>query len=132
MVEITVETEVRPTEDLEKVRKAVLSIINPDETSIEEIGSSFRILRARSKKIESLEPLRRMAIAQEAEPALRSYLLKYKYGSTITILLHKQAAYAGKMSLIDSDKESPLGPIRLIITGTEEELERVVKYLTGG
>lgn len=131
MVEIVVETEVRPTEDLEKVKKAVLSVLNPDEISIEEIGGGFRILRAKSTRIESLEPLKRMAITQEAEPALRSYLLKYKYGNTITILLHKQAAYAGKMSLIDSDKESPLGPIRLSITGTEEELESTVKYLTG-
>lgn len=124
------EAEVRPTEDLEKVRKAVLSVIKPDEITVEELGMGFRIIRATSSRIESLEPLKNMAKVQQVEPALRSYLLKHRYGNTISILLHKQAAYVGKLSLIDSNRESPLGPIRVEIEGSEEELARVVEYLT--
>ncbi|MEM3346525.1 MAG: RNA-binding domain-containing protein [Desulfurococcaceae archaeon] len=130
MVLVTVEAEVRPTEDPEKVKKAVLAVVNPESIEVEELGEGYRVLRARSTRLESLEPLRNMARAQEAEPALRSYLVKYRYGNTITILLHKQAAYAGKMSLVDSDKESPLGPIRLTIEGTNEELNNAIEYLT--
>ncbi|MEM4869440.1 MAG: RNA-binding domain-containing protein, partial [Desulfurococcaceae archaeon] len=95
MVLVTVEAEIRPTEDPEKVKKAVLAVVNPESIEVEELGEGYRVLRARSTRIESLEPLRNMARAQEAEPALRSYLVKYRYGNTITILLHKQAAYAG-------------------------------------
>lgn len=130
MVEITVEAEVRPTEDIDKVKRAVLAVIVPDSIEVREVGSFLKVVVAKSNKMESLEPLKRMAFAQEAEPALRSYLLKYKLGNTITILLHKQAAYAGKMSLVDSDKESPLGPIRLTVVGSEEELNNLINYLT--
>lgn len=130
MIVITVEAEVRPTEDIEKVKKAVLAVINPESMEVEELGGGYLVVRAKSTKIESLEPLRSMAITQLAEPALRSYLVKYRYGNTITILLHKQAAYVGKMSLVDSEKESPLGPIKLTIEGVEEELDRIIEYLT--
>lgn len=131
MVEIVVEAEVRPTEDVEKVKKAVFAVITPDEVEVLDVGGFLKVIRAKSSRVESLEPLKKMARVQEAEPALRSYLIKYKFGNNITILLHKQAAFAGKMSLVDSDKESPLGPLRLSITGSEDELNRVVEFLVG-
>ncbi|MGC8983162.1 MAG: RNA-binding domain-containing protein [Desulfurococcaceae archaeon] len=129
MVNIVVEAEVRPTEDLEKVKKAILSVIKPESVEVEELGSGYRVVRARGSSIESLEPLRNMARAQQVEPAFRSYLYKYRRGGALTILLHKQAAFVGKLSLVDSDKESPLGPVRVEIEGTEEEIEKLIDYL---
>ncbi|MEM0099678.1 MAG: RNA-binding domain-containing protein, partial [Desulfurococcaceae archaeon] len=67
---------------------------------------------------------------QQIEQAVRAYLYKRIENSTLVILIHKQAAFAGKVSLIDSDRESPLGPIRITITGTSNEIEEVIKFLT--
>ncbi len=130
MVEITVEAEVRPTEDIEKVKTALLNIARPEDLEVEEVTTGFRVMRIKCSRIECLEPLRNMIKSQQIEPAFRAHLEKYWEGDTITILLHKQACYVGKISLIDSYRESPLGPIKLTIKGTEEELEKIIEYLT--
>jgi len=129
---VIVEVEVRPTENEEKVKRAVLSIIRPTNLRIEELYEGFKLIRAECTSVECLEPLREIARRQQAEPALRSYLNKYRHGNKITLLLHKQAAYVEKLSLIDSERESPLGPIKLEIECTSgEELKELIDYLAG-
>jgi predicted RNA binding protein with dsRBD fold (UPF0201 family) len=88
VVRVIVEVEVRPTESEEKVKRAVFSIIKPTNIKVEELYEGFKLIRAECNSIECLEPLREMARRQQAEPALRSYLIKYKYGIRITLLLH--------------------------------------------
>lgn len=129
MVKIIVEAEVRPTEDAEKVKKAVKNIFAGD-IIIQELGNKYRVVKGVSLTIESLKPLKNLAKTQQVEPALKNYLIKYRTTTSITLLLHKQAAYAGKLSLIDSEKESPLGPVKIIIEGDGNELEEVVKYFS--
>jgi len=130
MVRITVEAEARPTENVEKVKQAVRNIFVGD-IIVQEQGNGYRLVKGISLTIDALKPLRDLARMQQVEPALKSYLYKYLENNTITLLLHKQAAYAGKLSLIDSEKESPLGPIRIIIEGDEGELSNLIEYLTG-
>ncbi|MEL9908440.1 MAG: RNA-binding domain-containing protein [Desulfurococcus sp.] len=129
MVKIIVEAEVRPTEDAEKVKKAVKNIFAGD-IIIQELGNKYRVVKGVSLTIESLKPLKNLAKTQQVEPALKNYLIKYRTTTSISLLLHKQAAYAGKLSLIDSEKESPLGPVKIIIEGDANELEEVVKYFS--
>lgn len=131
MVEIIVETDSRPTEDVERVKKALTNLIAPDNVEIEETASGFKTLRARCYNVLCLEPLKKAIKAQQIEPAVRGYLLKRISNSELTIMLHKQAAYVGKISLIDAEKESPLGPIRFTIRGDLDELLEVIEYLTG-
>jgi len=130
MVRITVETEARPTENVEKVKQAVRNIFAGD-IIVQEQGNGYRLVKGISLTIDALKPLRDLARMQQVEPALKSYLYKYLENNAITLLLHKQAAYAGKLSLIDSEKESPLGPIRITIEGDEGELNNLIEYLTG-
>jgi predicted RNA binding protein with dsRBD fold (UPF0201 family) len=132
VLRVIVEAEVRPTESEEKVKRAVLAIVKPSTLSTESLYGGFKLIRAECNSLECLEPLKNMARKQQVEPALRSYLLKYKQASRIVLLLHKQAAYVEKLSLIDSERESPLGPIKLEIEcSSEEELREVIEYLTG-
>lgn len=131
MVEIVAEVEVRPSEDIEKVKKALSTAIGLDNFTVEGLTKGFSIIRVECNKIECLEPLRNTIRAQQIEPAVRSYLYKRKENDVLTILLHKQAAFAGKISLIDSDRESPLGPVRIEIRGTKDEIEEVINYLSG-
>lgn len=129
MVKIIVEAEVRPTEDVEKVKKAVRNIFAGD-IIIQDLGNNYKVVKGVSLTIESLKPLKNLAKTQQVEPALKNYLIKYRTTTSITLLLHKQAVYAGKLSLIDSEKESPLGPVKIIIEGDENELEEVLKYFS--
>jgi len=130
MIKITVEAEARPTENVEKVKQAVRNIFAGD-IIVQEQGNGYRLVKGISLTIDALKPLRDLARMQQVEPALKSYLYKHLENNTTILLLHKQAAYAGKLSLIDSEKESPLGPIRIIIEGDEGELNNLIEYLTG-
>lgn len=113
-MKIIVETIVKPTEDLEKVKKAVLNIFDGEISIIEE-KDNYYIIRGESSSRNSLEKLQNLIRMNQIIPASRTYMLKNIYGNTLTILLHKQAAYMNKLSFIDSDKESPLGAIKIII-----------------
>ncbi|MEM3926778.1 MAG: RNA-binding domain-containing protein [Desulfurococcaceae archaeon] len=130
MLKVIVEAEIRPSEDPEKVKRAILNIIETENILIEELGNGYYVMRALGYNKECLRPLRNAIRTQQIEPAFRSYLERYRHGESIAILLHKQASYVGKISLIDSEKESPLGPIKLIITGDDDELNEIVEYLT--
>jgi len=128
MLKITVEAEVRPTEEVEKVKRAVGSFYK-GEVVVEEVREGWFVVRGVSNNIEDLKPLRDKARAEGVEPALRGYLLKNMKGDTTSLLLHKQAAYAGRISLIDTPKESPLGPITISIES--DDLYEAINYLTG-
>lgn len=126
---IRVEAEARPTEDLARVRAALENVVE-GEVAVERLGEEHYLLVVETADPSSLSPLREIIMRQQVEPAVEAYLRRRIRGREIEILLHKQAAYAGKISLIDSDQESPLGPIRITAQGTEEELEQLIKYLT--
>lgn len=132
MVEILIETEVRPTEDIEKVKKALSTIVILENFEVKEITTGFKIILLKCNRKECLEPLRNAIKVQQIEPAVRAYLYKRIEDSSLTILIHKQAAFAGKISLIDSDRESPLGPIKVEVSGNSEEIEELINYLTSG
>ena len=48
-------------------------------------------------------------------------------GNTIVFKIHKQAAYVGKISFIDDDRESPLGAITFTIETSDPE--RLIDWL---
>ncbi|MET1160170.1 MAG: RNA-binding domain-containing protein [Thermoprotei archaeon] len=105
---------VKPTEDVEKVKEAVRNVFDGEILVFEEGNGYYRIEGiAYSRK--ALEKLYELIRIEQIIPATRNYLLRNTRGNTITIMLHKQAAYMGKISLVDSDRESPLGAIRIII-----------------
>lgn len=126
---IRVEAESRPTEDLARVRTALENVVQ-GEVVVERLGEEHYLLVVETTDLKTLQPLREAIKKQQVEPAVEAYLRRRTRGGEIEILLHKQAAYAGKISLADTPNESPLGPIKITIQGTEQELEQAIKYLT--
>ena len=111
---VVVETEVRPTEDKNRVLKAVLRIIEPGNIKEETLGDSLYII-VESDKISSLTRLYYMLRAERILDAARSAMKKGLQGGRLVFYLHKQALYAGKLSFVSSDHESPLGAIKVSI-----------------
>jgi len=60
---------------------------------------------------------------------VKARLEKYWRENSITILPHKQACHAGRVSLVDSERESPLGPVKLVVRGSRERLKKTIEYL---
>lgn len=111
---VVVEAEIRPTEDPDKVRRAVENIIDPNEVRVEELAGT-KILIAESRGLHGLAKLHRLLRQQRILDAARSVLRKSVQGNRIVFYLHKQAALMGKVSFVSGDHESPLGAIRVTI-----------------
>lgn len=101
-------TRINPTEDMDKVLKAISNTLDYDEILIAEdnitvTGGEDSLLRLR----ESLEKRR-------IRNAARKILMKGLKDKIVTFKLSKQAAYAGIVNIIEDDLSS-LGEINITI-----------------
>lgn len=125
-VSITAEAVVNPTEDPEKVKHALQNIIlNPafDEISLE----GERLLVARAEGKEGLTNLYKLLRQQRILDAARRVMFRGIDGNSITFHLNKQVASVGHISFCQPEAESPLGPIKIVITC--EEPEALIEWL---
>jgi len=120
-----VEAEARPTEDVEKVKQAILRIIEPEDIVVE--GEDYRRIVATASSLESLQKLRWMLRAERILDAARGAMRKGVEPGRLTFYLHKQALYNGRLSFISGDFESPLGAVRVVIEHPEPR--RVIDWL---
>lgn len=110
-MKIEVIAEIRPTEDPEKVKRAVLNVFEPDEVEIRREGDTT-LLVARGHGHRSLLKLREAIWRQGIQDSARSVLSRSIAGEgRLVFNLHKQAAYVGVVSFATEPNESPLGPI---------------------
>jgi predicted RNA binding protein with dsRBD fold (UPF0201 family) len=113
-VSVTVEAEVNPTEDEEKVKAAVNNVLANASITIKP-AHKRRILVAEAKGQESLTNLRNLLRQDRIRDAARKLLFKSIRGNTINFYLNKQVAFAGHISFSEETAESPLGPLRFTI-----------------
>ena len=123
-MEGTVRTTVNPTEDLEKVAKAVRNVLGDVELEQSERGGSI-VLEGRLDRIEDLAPLRDAFARMRIRDAARSLFTRIAQEGLLSFGLNKQAAYAGHASFYSSG-ESPLGPIQVTIKG---DVSEAIAYL---
>lgn len=114
MIKVKISTIVKPTENLEKVKKAVSNVFDGEIMVIDE-GDGYYMIEGYSTSRESLNKLYNLIRVEQIITAARNYFIKNTRNRYITILLHKQAAYMNKISFIDGENESPLGAIRIEI-----------------
>ena len=113
-IDIYIEAEVNPTEDPEKVKRAIENIIGNAEFEIkpQRRGS---ILTAKAKGMDGLTKLQNLLRRERIRDAARGVLFEGLSGKSITFYLNKQVAYVGHVSFSKPVGESPLGPIRVQI-----------------
>lgn len=122
-IELKVEAPVNPSEDPQKV-------INAIEMVMERCSPEFRYgsrVVGRATGSEPLWVLYEQVRSRSAMGVLRRMLLDNRAGDSTWFLLNKQAATAGIAAVIDEEQESPLGPIRVIISC--EELDSIIDWL---
>ncbi len=123
---VRVEVEVRPTEGLEKVVRALKNVFDGDIEVVDR-GNGYYTVRGISDSPHSLHKIHELLRIYRILDAARKYLLKGLRGNTIVFKIHKQAAYVGKISFIDDDRESPLGAITFTIETSDPE--RLIDWL---
>ena len=113
-IDVHVEVEVNPTEDLEKVKRAVENVFGSVEFEVETKGWGS-LLMARTKGIDGLTKLYNLLRRERIRDAARGVLFAGLGENSIVFYLNKQVAYAGHISFSKPVAESPLGPIKVRI-----------------
>ncbi|WP_456396158.1 RNA-binding domain-containing protein [Thermococcus sp.] len=121
--EVEVEAYVYPTEDIEKVKRAMLNLIPDLEFEAFDRGE-YMLLRGRTADKKALHRLYELFRGQAILDTARAFLEEGYFGEEIIIRVHKQAAYAGKVNF---NEESPLGPITIIIKTRDPK--RLMRWL---
>jgi len=114
-VEIEAEALIYPTEDPEKVEKAIKTVFPKCSMSLENPSEEVRIIRARENGKEALIPLQSLLRQDRIRDAARSVLMSGISNNMITFHLNKQVAFVGHISFSMPNAESPLGPITVRI-----------------
>jgi len=123
---VIVEAELRPTEDEEKVLKAISNVFEAEQLEILDQGD-YKLIRGYSSTLRSLMKLHRLLRAQAILESARSYMIKRIKGKTLSIMIHKQAAYVNKISFVSWEEESPLGAIKIYVK--HRNIEDVIDWL---
>lgn len=119
-VEVEIETDVNPTEDAEKVEKAVRNLF-PD-ANIEIEGDK---LYARTSNLSRFRELLRM---QRILDTARSELIRNRSGNRVTVYLNKQTAFVSRINFAEED--AILSPLKVTFRLYDIDFERFLDYLT--
>ena len=117
---VRVEAETSPSEDLEKVSKAIENVTGLKP----EVSGGKVVLESDSK---ALLVLYRKIRDRNVVSSVRRLLLEHKTGGSTWLYLNRQAAYVGKLVVCEGPEESPLGPIKLVIES--DSIDEVIDWL---
>ena len=113
---------INPSEDPSKVKQAVSNVL-PDM----EIQADDTSLKASSQNLESLSNIYETIHSHRSQRAYRRFMKKNLRENTTWFYLNKQAALADSVVLCDEADESPLGPIKIILTSNA--IEEIIDWL---
>jgi predicted RNA binding protein with dsRBD fold (UPF0201 family) len=113
-INVQVEADVNPTENEEKVRRAVENMFNNLELEVKPQRQGS-LLVGMGKGMDSLTKLYNLLRREKIRDAARGVLYAGLSGKSIVFYLNKQVAYVGHVSFSNPVGESPLGPIKVEI-----------------
>lgn len=111
---VSVEVEVNPTEDLEKVKQAVENVFGAVIFKVKSRPWG-QLLVTKTQGTKGLTKLSNLLKREQILAAARKVLRSGTNDNSITFYLNKQVAYVGHVSFCQKTAESPLGPITVQI-----------------
>lgn len=118
MFSLKAKTRVYPTENEEKLKKAVKNIFDI------ELKREDDYLIGKSRKIESLDILKEKLKSQAIRNSARSIFLKNVTGKKLKFRLNKQAAFVGVVNFLESSK---LGEIEVEIES--DDITEIIDHI---
>jgi predicted RNA binding protein with dsRBD fold (UPF0201 family) len=115
MNEITVYVEalVYPTEDEEKVRRALKNIF--PEIEFFKVEDNPSKLKGEGKSLKVLENFKSLLEKEKIRDAAKAMLISSIQNKELIFYLNKQVAFSNHISFCQPEAESPLGPISIKI-----------------
>lgn len=110
-IEIT--SSINPSEDPQKIETAILNVFPNAKLKID----NFSII-SNSKNLNLLEKIYDVIHLNQSQKIYQRQLEKNLEDDTTWFYLNKQAALVGTIALCEEADESPLGPIRVLLTSS--------------
>ena len=105
---------INPSEDPEKIKKSISNIFPNSKIVIEEFS-----IKAQSKDLTSFEKIYETIHSKRSQKNYRRNLENNLKGDSTWFYLNKQAAFAEEIAICEEAEESPLGPIKVIMTSPD-------------
>ncbi len=112
---------VNPSEDPKKIKKAISNIFTNSTIKTENFSIS-----AQSKDLKSLEIIYEAIHTKQSQKIYRRNLEKNLENDTTWFYLNKQAAFVEKIAICEEANESPLGPIKVILSSSN--IDRIIDW----
>lgn len=119
---IEIFSSINPSEDPKKVESAILNIFPDCEINLEQFS-----IKGISKQLYSLEKFHEAIHSMQSQRIYKRTLEKHLENNTTWFYLNKQAAFAEKIAICEESEESPLGPIKVILTSPK--IDRIIEWL---
>ena len=113
---------INPSENPSKVESAILNIFPNCEIQIEKFS-----IKGDSNDLHSLEKIHEAIHSRQSQRIYRRTLEKNLENNSTWFYLNKQAAFAEKIAICENSDESPLGPIKVVLTSTN--IDRIIDWL---
>ncbi|HUT05799.1 MAG TPA: RNA-binding domain-containing protein [Nitrosopumilaceae archaeon] len=107
---------INPSEDPNKVESAILNVFPNCTIKIEKF-----FIKSESKDLHSLEKIYETIHSMHSQRIYRRTLQNNLENNSTWFYLNKQAAFAEKIVICEKSDESPLGPIKVVLTSTNIE-----------
>lgn len=114
---------VNPSENSKKVELAISNLFYDIEIKTEKFS-----INGKSNNINSLEKIQDSIYSLQSQRIYRRTLEKNLEGNSSWFYLNKQAAFANKVAICEESDESPLGPIKIILTSPQ--IDKIINWLT--
>ena len=120
---LQVDAQIHPTEIEERVTAAITNIF-PDI----ELDVRTDWISSKTENWDDLLYFSELLEKQRVLDAARRVILDHLSGNTTRFLLNKQAAYVGKINFCETEEESPMGPLFVVLSSEQisELLDRIV------
>ena len=113
---------VNPSEDPKKIQKAISNVF--PYSTIKTENSSFCF---QSNNLKSLEKIYETIHTKQSQKIYRRNLEKNLENDTTWFYLNKQAAFVEKIAICEKADESPLGPIKVILTSVY--IDKIIDWI---
>ncbi len=122
---IHVFSSINPSEDSEKIREAILNILPCNNIKNEEFS-----ITGDTDNFQSMEKIYESIHSAQSQRVLQRQLEKHRDRNSTWFYLNKQAAFVERVILCEEADESPLGPLKVVLTSPN--IERIINTLVLG
>lgn len=116
---------INPTEDPKKIETAILNVFPNAKLKIDNIS-----IVSNSKDLHLLEKIYNVIHSNQSQKIYQRQLEKNLENDSTWFYINKQAAFVGTVALCEEAEESPLGPIKVILTSPN--IDRIIDWLSLG